>query len=190
MFGGFPCGSMLKNPPAHSGDTGSIPGPERSHIHGATKPVLWNQGAKTTSPRAATTEAWELWNPGSPTRESTQGEACTLQLEKSCWSPQQRKARPATKTQRGRKKIKLGKLKKYGIRLPWWSSVKDLPCGAGHWWDSWSGNVPILPAGHSYPACVLQLLKPLNDRACAPGKIRRCEKALAPQGQSRPTFHD
>ena len=50
MFGGFPCGSVLKNSPANSGDMGSIPGLERSHIHGATKPVLWSLGATTTEP--------------------------------------------------------------------------------------------------------------------------------------------
>ena len=29
---GFPGGSMVKNPPAKAGDTGSIPGPGRSHM--------------------------------------------------------------------------------------------------------------------------------------------------------------
>ena len=28
----FPDGSMVKNPPANAGDTGSIPGPGRSHM--------------------------------------------------------------------------------------------------------------------------------------------------------------
>ena len=28
----FPGGSVVKNPPANAGDTGSIPGPERSHM--------------------------------------------------------------------------------------------------------------------------------------------------------------
>ena len=28
----FPGGSVVKNPPANSGDTGSIPGPRRFHI--------------------------------------------------------------------------------------------------------------------------------------------------------------
>ena len=28
---GFPGGSMVKNPPANAGDTGSIPDPGRSH---------------------------------------------------------------------------------------------------------------------------------------------------------------
>ena len=28
----FPGGAMVKNPPANAGDTGSIPGPVRSHV--------------------------------------------------------------------------------------------------------------------------------------------------------------
>ena len=36
----FPAGSVTKNPPANAGDTGSIPGPGRSHIPEATKPVF------------------------------------------------------------------------------------------------------------------------------------------------------
>ena len=30
--GGFPGGSVIRNPPASAGDTGSIPGPGRSHM--------------------------------------------------------------------------------------------------------------------------------------------------------------
>ena len=29
---GFPGGTVVKNPPANAGDTGSSPGPERSHM--------------------------------------------------------------------------------------------------------------------------------------------------------------
>ena len=29
---GFPGGTVVKNPPANAGDTGSIPGPGRSHM--------------------------------------------------------------------------------------------------------------------------------------------------------------
>ena len=32
MFGDFPGGAVVKNPPAHAGDTGSSPGPGRSHM--------------------------------------------------------------------------------------------------------------------------------------------------------------
>ena len=37
--GDFPGGTVVKNPPANAGDTGSIPGPGRSTCRGATKPV-------------------------------------------------------------------------------------------------------------------------------------------------------
>ena len=31
-FWGFPGGAVVKNPPANAGDTGSSPGPRRSHM--------------------------------------------------------------------------------------------------------------------------------------------------------------
>ena len=31
-FSGFPGGLVVKNPPANAGNTGSIPGPGRSHV--------------------------------------------------------------------------------------------------------------------------------------------------------------
>ena len=31
-FGGFPGGTVVKNPPANAGGTGSSPGPGRSHM--------------------------------------------------------------------------------------------------------------------------------------------------------------
>ena len=31
-MGGFPGGAVVKNPPANAGDTGSSPGPGRSHM--------------------------------------------------------------------------------------------------------------------------------------------------------------
>ena len=31
-LGGFPGGTVVKNPPANAGDTGSSPGPGRSHM--------------------------------------------------------------------------------------------------------------------------------------------------------------
>ena len=39
---GFPGGSVGKNPPADGGDAGSIPGPGRSDMRGAAKPVRHN----------------------------------------------------------------------------------------------------------------------------------------------------
>ena len=32
MWRGFPSGAVVENPPANAGDTGSIPGPGRSHM--------------------------------------------------------------------------------------------------------------------------------------------------------------
>ena len=32
LFRDFPGGTVVKNPPANAGDTGSIPGPGRSHM--------------------------------------------------------------------------------------------------------------------------------------------------------------
>ena len=50
---GFPGGPEIKNVPANAGDTGSIPGPEDSTGHRATKPERHNYGAHgLRSPRA------------------------------------------------------------------------------------------------------------------------------------------
>ena len=57
---------MVKNPPANAGDTGSIPGPEDSTCHRATKPVCTTT---TEPPHALNTEAHEP-------------RACALQQEK------------------------------------------------------------------------------------------------------------
>ena len=40
---GLPLGPVVKNPPASAGGMGSIPGPGRSHVLWATKPVYHNQ---------------------------------------------------------------------------------------------------------------------------------------------------
>ena len=32
LYGGFPGGAAVKNPPPNAGDTGSSPGPGRSHM--------------------------------------------------------------------------------------------------------------------------------------------------------------
>ena len=39
MLRGFPGGAVVKNPPANAGDTGSSPGPGRSHIKKKKKNV-------------------------------------------------------------------------------------------------------------------------------------------------------
>ena len=38
-FADFPGGPVVKNPPANSGDMGSIAGLGRFHMHGVTKPM-------------------------------------------------------------------------------------------------------------------------------------------------------
>ena len=45
LFGGFPHGSMIKNPPANAGDardTGSIPGSGRSPGEGNSNPLQYS----------------------------------------------------------------------------------------------------------------------------------------------------
>ena len=49
-FLGFPGGAVVKNPPANAGDTVSSPGPGRSHVRGATKPVRHNYWACALEP--------------------------------------------------------------------------------------------------------------------------------------------
>ena len=39
---GFPGGSVVKKPPVNAGNMNLIPGPRRSHMDGATKPVCRN----------------------------------------------------------------------------------------------------------------------------------------------------
>ena len=64
-FQGFPGGAVVKNPPANSGDTGSIPGPGRSHMpwsNKACEPHLLSLCSRAhepqlLSPRATATEA-------------------------------------------------------------------------------------------------------------------------------------
>ena len=62
---GFPGGAVIKNPPANAGDTGSIPGQERSHMPQSNKtcvPQLLSLCSRARepqllSPRATITEA-------------------------------------------------------------------------------------------------------------------------------------
>ena len=60
-------GSVVKNPPANAGDTGSIPGPGGS-------PVPWSNQARVPQlliPHATATEAHTPSSPHSRTREAT-----------------------------------------------------------------------------------------------------------------------
>ena len=67
----FPGGPVVQNPPAKAGNTGSTPGLRRSHMPQSSKPVCNDQWA------------CGLYSPCSPTRETSQGDACTPQLESS-----------------------------------------------------------------------------------------------------------
>ena len=50
---GFPRGSVVKNPPANAGDTGSIPDSGRSH-------TLWNSYARVPQLLSPYSRAWQL----------------------------------------------------------------------------------------------------------------------------------
>ena len=57
---GFPGGAVVKNPPANAGDTGSSPGPGRSHMpqsNQARAPQLLSLRATTTEASAPTARA-------------------------------------------------------------------------------------------------------------------------------------
>ena len=64
-MGGFPGGSVVKNPPTNAGDTSSIPDPRRSHMpqsNSARWPQLLSLCSRArepqlSSPHATTTEA-------------------------------------------------------------------------------------------------------------------------------------
>ena len=76
---GFPDGSVVKNPPANAGDTGSFPGPGRSQ-HAMEQldhaPQLLSLCSRAwephlLSPRVAAREACTPWSPSSARREAS-----------------------------------------------------------------------------------------------------------------------
>ena len=76
----FPGGAVVKNPPANAGDTGSSPGPGRSHMprsNTACTPQL-------LSPRATTTEACVPRVHASQQEKPPQWEAHTTTKSSSC----------------------------------------------------------------------------------------------------------
>ena len=85
--GGFPGGSVVKDPPANAGDTGSVPGPGRSHSSGAAKP-----GATTTEPR----ESWRLGSTVRHQRATSRQQPHSAQLKKSPHSTTTRHSRRET----------------------------------------------------------------------------------------------
>ena len=78
VYGDFPGGAVVKNPPANAGDMGSIPDLERSHM-----------------PQGNYARAPQLLKPARHTREATspQREAHATATKSSSHSPQPEKAR-------------------------------------------------------------------------------------------------
>ena len=97
----FPGGTVVKNPPANAEDTGSSPGPGRSHMsrsHYAHAPQLLSlpsgarvpqyQSLHAQSPCSATREATAVRSPRTATKSSPR----SLQLERAGHSNEEPKA--------------------------------------------------------------------------------------------------
>ena len=73
----FPDGTVVQNPPANAGDTGSSPGPGRSHMPWSNKahvPQLLSLRSRTRKP--------QLLSPSATATEACVPRACALQQEK------------------------------------------------------------------------------------------------------------
>ena len=73
----FPGGAVVKNPPASAGDTGSSPGPGRSHMPRSNKacvPQLLSLRSRAREP--------QLLSPRDTTTEACAPRACVLQQVK------------------------------------------------------------------------------------------------------------
>ena len=89
----FPGGTVVKNPPANAGDTGSIPGPGRSHMQRSN----WARAPQILSPRYRAREPQPL-SPRATTTEARAPRAHALQQEKPLqWEARalQRRVAPA-----------------------------------------------------------------------------------------------
>ena len=73
MSPGFPGGSVVKNPPAHAGDTGLIPGSGRSHGGGNGNPLHYFCLENPTDKGA-----WQLQSMGLQESEMTERVLCPL----------------------------------------------------------------------------------------------------------------
>ena len=74
---GFPGGTVIKNPPANTGDTGSSPGPGRSHMPQSNKahaPQLLSLCSRAREP--------QLLSPCATTTEARVPRSCAPQQEK------------------------------------------------------------------------------------------------------------
>ena len=74
---GFAGGTVVKNPPANAGDTGSSPGPGGSHMPGSS----WACAPQLQSLRSRAQEP-QLLSPSATTTEARVPRACALQQEK------------------------------------------------------------------------------------------------------------
>ena len=74
---GFPGGTVVKNPPANAGDTGSSPGPGRSHMPRSN----WAREPRLLSLRSRAREP-QLLSPRATTTEARVPRACAPQQEK------------------------------------------------------------------------------------------------------------
>ena len=112
IVGGFPGGAVVKNPPANAGDTGSSPGPGRSHMpqsnraHASQLLSLRSRAREpqllsphTLEPVLRNREATAVRSP----RTTTKSSPCSPQLEKAHAQQQ----RPNTAKNKLIKKIKL-----------------------------------------------------------------------------------
>ena len=62
----FPGGTVIKNPPASAGDTGSIPGPGRSHMprsNEARAPQLLSLRSRACEPQLLKLTHCNYWSP-------------------------------------------------------------------------------------------------------------------------------
>ena len=139
LLPGLPCGSVVKNPPANAGDTGSIPGPGRFHMPWSDKQ---SPCATTTEPvlqSPAVREATTMRN----FRTARKSSLHSLQLEKSLRSSED----PAQPKRNRYLKDKL--LLPYSW-LQWFSPRSDF----------WSSSTSPPPFGHVWRhTCLLQLGK-------------------------------
>ena len=77
FWGDFPGGTVVKNPPVNAGDTGSSPGPGRSHMprnNESHAPQLLSLCSRAREP--------EILSPRATTTEAREPRACAPQQEK------------------------------------------------------------------------------------------------------------
>ena len=104
--GDFPGGPVVKNPPCHAGDAGSIPGQGTKipHASGATKPMrhnYWARAPQLESPHAANYKALALEHACHNYRGRAPWSSCTTAREEKTCTPQlERSLRTRTKIPR------------------------------------------------------------------------------------------